>query len=388
MILFALDTLIPLKRLLRLSASTLPDPSSQRYIRQFSSRIYIYIFLRKSATPFPPSSNSPPFSRISPVNTHTKPWNERSTYSQDSHSAVLSIAGTQLPIKRAGRERATLPWKSISAFRSTTPPIPPRLAQANRKRNRERERETKTIFTSWPHCAWLATENREPRARNSLETIRKPIPGWRASDRATIRSNGWRLECIRGAGLKPSHEGLPRVMRVGPESRISARRQTDARNGLPDRLTHPWPGLRQTGITRPAGVLETSLQTSPDFSWRFSSLSVAFRGKPGEDDLGRLHPHHTNPETLGFRASLSRCCTRSIEAVSSSVAWDFVQVRRELCWKGIETDAKKMCKCRFEFSEMEVAWKLLMHEQEIWQDRSTRLSMNFSVVWEEGELFV
>lgn len=30
-------------------------------------------------------------------------------------------------------------------------------------------------------------------------------------------------------GLKPSHEGLPRVMRVGPESRISARRGTDFR---------------------------------------------------------------------------------------------------------------------------------------------------------------
>lgn len=161
--------------------------------------------------------------------------------------------------------------------------------------------------------------NREPRARNSLETIRKPIPGWRASDRATIRSNGWRLEgCIRGAGLKPSHEGLPRVMRVGPESRISARRETGARNRLPDRLTHPWPGLRQIGITRvPAGVVfEAGLQTSPDFSRRFSFLSVAFRGKAEEDDLGWLHLH---TETLGFRASLSRCCTRSI---SSPVAWD------------------------------------------------------------------
>lgn len=43
------------------------------YKTVFISYLYIYIFLRKSATPFPPSSNSPPFSRISPVNTHTKP---------------------------------------------------------------------------------------------------------------------------------------------------------------------------------------------------------------------------------------------------------------------------------------------------------------------------
>lgn len=127
-------------------------------------------------------------------------------------------------------------------------------------------------------------------------------------------------------------------------------------NRLPDRLTHPWPGLRQTGITRvPAGVVfEAGLQTSPDFSRRFSSLSVAFRGKAEEDDLGWLHLH---TETLGFRASLSRCCTRSI---SSPVAWDL----RFRPSSNLERNRNGPRKCVALNSSR---WKLLLHEEEeIW----------------------
>lgn len=251
----------------------------------FISYLYIYFSSKISTgkTPFPPSSNSPPFSRISYLYIRTHTRNHETNVPR-----TPKIHIPQSYRSRARNYQSREPGGNEQLSRGNQSQLSARLLRrfhhgSHRQTEREIERGRERDEDDLHELATLrVARNREPRARNSLETIRKPIPGWRASDRATIRSNGWRLEgCIRGAGLKPSHEGLPRVMRVGPESRISARRETGARNRLPDRLTHPWPGLRQTGITRvPAGVVfEAGLQTSPDFSRRFSSLSLAFRGK-------------------------------------------------------------------------------------------------------------
>lgn len=116
---------------------------------------------------------------------------------------------------------------------------------------------------------------------------------------------------------------------------------------------HPWPGLRQTGITSecPAGAARPWLfQTSPHLAGILAVVR-GVRGKPEDNLEGWSHRcDHTVPKIF-VKPRLH------IEILSSS---------KNLLEKKDRKDARirfgmeRMCKCRFEFFGMEV-WKLVSH---------------------------
>lgn len=245
------------------------SPVQNIYKRHFSSRVYIH-FSSKNQRPqhfslLLRSSNSPLLTYLLRIHTHTRARNHETNVPRTSKIHIPQSYRSRARNYQSRTGNGELSRGNQSQLSAR---LPRRFHHRRTEREIARERERDEDDLRESPTLRVARNREKPR---ELET------GWKLFENRFVQLFG-AMDGGSSAyvgGLKPSHEGLPRVMRVGPESRISARRGTDAHNGLPDRLMHP--GLRQTGITsvQPALLPDRGcsklLRTSPGFS----PLSVA-----------------------------------------------------------------------------------------------------------------
>lgn len=191
------------------------------YIKDTFHLASIHIFLRKINVPNTfrsfSSSNSPLLTYLLRIHTHetnvprTPKIHIPQSYRSRARNYQSRTENGELSRRNQSQLSARLPrrFHHFGSHRRTE-----REIVRERERDEDDLRESSTLR--------VARNREKPR---ELET------GWKLFEN--------RFEQLFGAmdggssayvgGLKPSHEGLPRVMRVGPESRISARRGTDFR---------------------------------------------------------------------------------------------------------------------------------------------------------------
>lgn len=160
------------------------------YIKDTFHLASIHIFLRKINVPNTfrsfSSSNSPLLTYLLRIHTHetnvprTPKIHIPQSYRSRARNYQSRTENGELSRGNQSQLSARLPrrFHHFGSHRRTEREI---------VRERERRRRSSRVV----HIARSSQQREAERARNRLETIRKPI-------RATIRGNGWRLERIRG----------------------------------------------------------------------------------------------------------------------------------------------------------------------------------------------